>query len=285
MEYDISNSNSHNRRRCDMTTIFRIITLLMLLIIVLFSLANCAPSVSQEEYDSVRIELSNTKSQLATLKDELAEAAKVEGQYQDLNIKYEELKKQHDARIDEIQTIKSEFDELNTKYEQLQGQLQGQDNAQINEIQAMQAEYDELNKEYEELKRQYDIIVQGTAVFSEEEIDQAIFELINQDRKNNGVDELVWGINLYKQAKQNSREMAETGEYQYSESSAAWQEIFFAARYGTIDQIANGAFITWKNNDYKYRYNILNTQSIYGAVATYKSGEVYYITYMASIFR
>lgn len=264
-----------------MTAIMRIITLSILSIIVLFSLANCAPSasqVSQEEYDSMRIELSDSKKQLATLQDKLAEAAIVEGQYQDLNIKYEELQKQHDARIDEIQTIKSELDELNTEYEQ----LKGQGGARINEIQAMQAEYDELNKEFDELKRQYDIIVQGTAVFSEEEIDQAIFELINQERKNNDVDELAWGINLYKVAKQNSREMAEKGKYLYTSAGGVWQEIFVAVRYGTIDQIANGALITWKNNDYRYRYNIINPQSLYGAVATYKLGEVYYITYVAS---
>lgn len=264
-----------------MTAIMRIITLLILLIIVLFSLANCAPSVSQEEYDSVRSELSDTKNLLAELLDKLAEAATVEGQYQDLKIKYEELQKQQDARIDEIQTIKSEFDELNTEYER----LKGQDDARINEIQAMQVEYDELNKEFEELKRQYDIIVQGTAVFSEEEIDQAIFELINQERINSGVDELVWGINLYKVARSNSRAMAEKGEYQYSSSGAIWQEVFMAARYGTIDQIANAALITWKNNDYRYKHNIINPLSIYGAVATHKLGEIYYITYVASIFR
>ena len=271
-----------------MTNIMRITILSILSIIVLFSMSNCAPSISQEEYDSLRSELSDTKSQLATLQDKLAEAATVEGQYQDLNIKYEELQKQHDARKVEIQTIKSEFDKLNSEFDELNTeyeQLKGQDGAQIDEIQAMQTEYDELNKEFEELKKQYDIIVQGTAVFSEEEIDQAIFKLINQERKNNGVDELVWGVNLYKVAKQNSREMAEKGEYQYSSSGAIWQEIFMAARYGTVDQIANAALIIWKNNDYRYIYNIINTQAIYGAVATYKSGEVYYITYVASIFR
>lgn len=256
-----------------MTKIIRITILSILSIIVLLSTLSCAPSISQEEYDSVKSELSDVMRQVATQQERLDEAMIIEAQYHD-------LKKQHDASIDEIQTIKSELDELNTKYEQ----LKVQDNARISEIQAIQAEYDELNKEFEELKRQYDIIVQGTAVFSEEEIDQAIFELINQERKNNGVDELEWGINLYKWAKQNSREMAEIGEYKYSDW-ASWQEIFSAAKYGTIDQMANGALITWKNNDYRYRHSIINSQSIYGAVATYKEGEVYYITYMASTFR
>ena len=263
-----------------MTAIMRIITLSILSIIILFSLS-CASSISPQEYDNVKNELNDVKLQVAALQDKLAEAMIIEAQYDELNTQYEELKKQHDARIDEIQTIKSDFDELNNKYEQ----LKGQDDARINEIQAMQAKYDQLNKEFEELKKQYDIVIQGSTLFSEEEIDQAIFKLINQERKDNGVDELEWGVNLYKLAKQNSREMAETGKFQYSESAAAWQEVFFAARYGTINQIANGALLTWKNNDYRYRYGIINPQNIYGAVGTYKSGQIYYITYMSSIFR
>jgi uncharacterized protein YkwD len=259
----------------------RIITLSMMSIMVILGMVNCAPS-TPEDCESVKSELSDTKDQLATLQDRLGEAMKIEAQYQDLNTQYEELKKQDDARIAEMQTLNAELDELNTKYEQL---ITGQDDALIKEIQALQAKYDELNSKFEELQRQYNIVVQGTAVFNEGDIDQAIFALINQERKNNDVAELVWGVNLYSQAKQNSREMAENGEYQYAYGAAAWQEVFSATRYGTIDQIANGALVTWKNNDYRYRYNIINPQSIYGAVATYKSGEVYYITYLASVFR
>ncbi|MFC1981680.1 CAP domain-containing protein [Chloroflexota bacterium] len=265
-----------------MVKIMRITTLSILSIIILLSTLKCAssPSISQEEYDSVKSELSDVKNQVATLQNKLNEAMIIEVQYNDLNTQYEELEKQHDARIDEIQTIKSGLDELNAKYEQLNEQA----DSQIDEIQAIQAEYDDLNKEFEELKRQYAIIVQGTVVFSEDEIDQAIFELINGERINNGISELEWGVNLYKWAKENSREMAEKGEYKYSEWSS-WQEVFRAARYGTIDQIANAALIIWKNNDYRYRYNVINIQSKYGAVATYKLGEVYYISYMASTFK
>ena len=271
-----------------MNVIIRIITLSVLSIIILLSLLSCTPSISQEEYDSVKNELDDYKSQLAALQDKLTEPAKVEGQDQDLNNKYEELKKQYDMKNNEIQTIKSEFEELNTKYEQ----LKGQDDARISEIQAAQVEYDklnneleELNKEYEELKSQYDIIAQGTANLTEEEINQAIFELINQERKNNGVDELIWGTNLYKLAEQNSRKMAEEGEYQYSDAGAIWQQVFMATRYGTLDQLANAALITWKSSDYRYSYHIINPQAIYGAVATKKSGEVYYITYISSVYK
>ncbi|MFC2025332.1 CAP domain-containing protein [Chloroflexota bacterium] len=201
----------------------------------------------------MKSELKKVESQLIALQEKLAEAALVEAQYQSLSISFEELQKQYDARNDEIQKITTEYDELNAKYEQL--------------------------------KRQYDMIVQGNIVFNEEEIDQAIFALINQERKNNGVDELEWGINLYERCMRNSREMAESGKFQYDEGTFISQENFWATKYGTIDQIADATLITWKNNDSRYRSNIINKVHIYGAVGTYKLGDIYYITYMVSILR
>ncbi len=244
------------------------------MIVVIFSVANCSPSVSSEDYDSVKSELKNVESQLTALQEKLAEAALIEAKYQSLNISFEELQKQYDARNDEIQKLKTEYDELNTKYDELNTkyeQLKGQNDAR--------------NEEFEELKRQYDMIIQGNIAFNEEKIDQAIFTLINQERKNNGVDELEWGIELYKKCSQNSREMAERGELRYYESSFIRQEVFMAIKYGTIDQIANAALIIWKISDYRYRYGIINKHHIYGAVGTYKFGDIYYITYMASIYR
>lgn len=267
-----------------MANIVRITLLSILSIIILFSMLNCAPSISQEEYDSVKSELSDVTRQVATLQDRSGEAMIIEAQYHDLITQYEKLEKQHDARIDEIdeiKTIKSNFDELNTKYEQ----LKEQDDARFDEIQATRAEYDELNKEFEELKIQYNIITQGKAVFSEDAVEEAVFELLNKERGNNGIPELEWGINLYKWAKQNSREMAEIGEYQYSDAGAAWQEIFMGVGYGTVGQLANAALINWKANDYRYRYNILNHLSTYGSVGTYILNEVYYVTYMASVYK
>ena len=260
---------------------WRITTVSILLIIILISMFNCTPAVSQKEYDSLLIEINDYKNQLAVLQDELAEAEKLEGKYLELNIQYEELQKKIDAEDVDTPANDLELDELNESYEELLDRY----NTVLGEKRAIQDTYNDLNIEYKELKRQYDNVIQGTTTFTEEEINQAIFALINQERTNNGVDELVWGTNLYKWAKQNSTEMAEQGEYQYSSAGAVWQEVFMATRYGTIEQLANAALITWKSNDYRYEYHIINSQSIYGAVATQKQGEVYYITYMASIFK
>jgi seryl-tRNA synthetase len=243
-------------------------------------MAGCGSSISQEEYDRINDELSEARLQVAELQEKLDEAAAAEAQYEQLNTEYQELKKQYDAQSDELKAVKSDFDELNAKYEQLKGQGE----AGTDEMQALQAEYDELSQQYAELKRQYDIIVQGEAVFSEEEIEQAIFELVNQERKNNGLDELEWGPNLYKWAKQNSREMAEKGEYMDSDWSS-WQDIYIAAGHATLDGLASSALTIWKNQNYNFKQNFLNPQSPYGTVAAYKLGDAYYITYMASPFR
>lgn len=207
-----------------MTKMKKIAFLLMLLIIVLLGAPSCAPKVSQQEYDSLKNELSETKSHLTALQNKLAEAKGIEAQYEELSAKYEELKEQYDA------------------------------------------------------------ITEEPAGISEEDVEQALFELINLERKNNGLDELLWGKNLSWWAEVNSRDMAETLKYKHSEY-ASWQEVFWAAGYSTVDRIANGALITWRSNTYRYKLNILNTGAIYGAVGAYKSGEIFYITYIAHVFR
>ena len=263
-----------------MTKMKKIAFLLMLLIIVLLGAPSCAPEVSQQEYDSLQNELSETKSQLTALQNKLAEAKRIEAQYEELSVKYEELKEQSGVKISEIETIEAQYEELNAKYEE----LKGQSGVKISEIETIEAQYEELNAKYEELKEQYDAIIEGTAGISEEDVEQALFELINQERKNNGLDELLWGKNLSWWAEVNSRDMAETKKYKHSEY-ASWQEVFWAAGYSTIDRIANGALITWRSNTYRYKLNILNTGAIYGAVGAYKSGEIFYITYIAHVFR
>lgn len=253
-----------------MKNIIRIITISIILIIVLFGMADCSPSISQEEYDSVKNELSDVKIKAEELQSKLDEAKITEVQYDQLNFQYQELKKQNDEQINKIQAIQSDLDELNVNY-----------NAKINEIQDMQAEYDELDQEYEELKDQYDTIVQGNAVFPEADINQAIFKLINQERSNNGLDVLEWGVNLYGWARQNSIAMAETGDFKYT-SWLSVQAVLITAGQATLDGLVNGVMEVWKQRTHEYNPKILNTSVKYGAVAAYRSGSVYYITYVAS---
>jgi hypothetical protein len=118
---------------------------------------------------------------------------------------------------------------------------------------------------------------------NEEDVEQAVFKLINQERTNNGLDELMWGDNIYKWAIANSRSMATNKRLEYIEY-IGWQEIFWATGYGTPDRIAQSALTVWKNRQQYERY-FLSAGAKYGAVAVYKSGEIFYITYVADYYK
>jgi len=229
----------------------KITMLSMLLVIALFSVPSCAPTVSQQEYDRVSNELSAIQNQLASLQDKLAEAELLQAQNEELN-------KQYDA-------VKSEFETMQAKYEELS------------------IEYEELNKQFEELSKQYDIIIERTAEINEEDVEQAVFKLINQERKDSGLDELMWGKYLYKKAIANSRNMATNRRLEYSDRPSG-QEVYWATGHSTTDGIANATLIILKNKA-RYELNFLIKGFNYGAVAVYKSGEIFYITCMADYYQ
>jgi archaellum component FlaC len=257
----------------------KIIILSMLLVIALFSVPSCAPTVSQQEYDRVSDELSAIQSQLALLQGKLTETEL-------LQAKYEELSKQYDMVKSERETMQAQYDELSTGYEELNKQF----DTVKNEFETTQAkyeelntEYEELNKQFEELSEQYAILVEEPAEINEEDVEQALFKLVNQERKNNGLNELMWGDNIYKWAIANSRSMATNKQLEYSEA-IGWQEVHWTAGHSTADKIANTTLTIWKNRK-GYERNFLSTGANYGAVAVHKSGEIFYITYVADYFK
>ena len=256
----------------------KITTLSMLLVMALFSIPSCAPTVSQQEYDSVSNELRAIQSELASLQSKLAEAELLQAQNEELN-------KQRDAVKSEFETMQAKYEELSTEYEELNKQF----DTVKSEFETMQAkyeelstEYQELNNKYDELSKQYDIVTEEPAEISEEDIEQAVFNLVNKERKDNGLDELMWGKYRYKDAIAHSRYMATNKKLEYPEYG--WQEIFWAAGYSTADEIADATWTVWKNRFF-YETTFLNKVTFYGAVAVYKSGEIFYITYNADYFK
>jgi len=264
----------------EMAKMRKITTLLILLAIALISVPSCAPTVSQQEYDRVSNELSAIQSQLASLQDKLVE-------YEAMKAKYEDLSEQYD-------TLESEYKALQAKYD---GLSKLNDIVNSVEDETIQAKYDELSKQYDtlkseykalqakhdELSKQYAAVTEGTTEINEEDVEQAIFELINQERKNNGLDELIWGVNLYKKAKNHSRNMA-TNQRLEDPEQGSYQEVIWATGYTKTQRMAEAIFTIWENT-YRYELEFLNSTTTYGAVAVYKSGEIFYITYISDIFR
>ncbi len=257
----------------------KIIMLSVLLVLALFSVPSCASTVSQQEYDRVTDELRALQSQLASLQGKLTEAEL-------LQVQNEGWEKQFNTAKSELETMQAKYGNLSTEYEDLNKQF----DVVKSELEAMQVkyevlstEYGELNKQFEELSKQYDILMEGTAEINEADVEQAVFELINQERTNDGANELMWGDNLYRWAKANSLSMATNKRLEYIEY-LGWQDVFWATGYGTADRMANAVLTVWKNHK-EYERNFLSVGANYGAVAVYKSGEIFYITYVADYFR
>ncbi len=248
------------------------IVLSMLLVVTLFSIPACSPGVPQQEYDRVSNELSAVQDQLAELQDKLAEAESQQGEYEELSKRYVALKSEHE-------TAQTEYEELNDQYEELNKQI----GPIKSELEAMQSDYEELSKQHEELSEKYAIATKEPDEIGERELEQAIFELINQARSDIGADELIWGENIYKWAMENSRSMAASKRREYS-SYASWQEIYWAAGHSTVDRMASAVFTIWKDG-LQYEQNILNKVATYGTVGVHRAGDIYYITYIASHYR
>ena len=229
----------------------KIIILSMSLIITLFSVLSCAPAVSQQEYDRVNKERTEMQRQVVTLQNQLAEAEVLQAEYDELSNNYDAVR----SELAEAEILQAKYDELDAKHL-------------------------ELGAKYDELSEQYHVLVEEETI-TEEDIEQAIFELINQERQNNGIDELEWNRTLHRWAKSHSRDMATRKRLEYSEASA-WQEVWKAAGYSTVDRLANATLMIWKDS-IRYESQFLAKGAKLGAVAAYKSGEVFYITYFAHL--
>jgi uncharacterized protein YkwD len=252
----------------------RKIIILLLPIIVLFSVPSCAQGVPQQEYDRVSSELETIQGQLASLQVKLAEAELLKAENDALN-------KQSDAAKSELGAMEAKYEKLSAEYDELNEAVSGELEALQADYDALSAEYEELNKRFEELSEQLDA-AGGTAEINEANVEQAVLNLVNQERTSNGLDELAWGENIYKWALTNSRSMATNKRIEYSEY-VGWQDVYRATGYRTADEIANAALVIWKETP-QYERNFLNTGADYGAVGVHKSGDIFYITFMADYF-
>lgn len=252
----------------------------IMLVITLFSLAACASGIALEEYDKVKDELSTIQSQLASLQSKLAESEIMKANLEVLlNDQYDELSQTYDTAVSEYESLQANFDSLSTEYEDLGKQL----DVVRDEYETLQAQHGDLLAEYDVLRAQYDIVTEEPAVITEEDVEQALFNLVNKDRIDNGLDEQLWGINIFKWARANSTSMATNKRIEYSDY-ASWQEVEWATGYDTTDEMAEAVMTMWRNTR-NYERTFLNINATYGTIAVYKSDEIYYITYIASNFR
>ena len=255
----------------DVKRMTKVTILLILWVIVNFSVLSCATEVTNRGYDILKRELSTIQTELSAIQSELQSTKeKLSTAQNELNATKSKLNKTEEklsSTLMELLETKEKLAEayiVKTKYEELN------------------AKYQELNIKYEELKQQYDAILAGTEgsteVINEADTEQALFELINKERENNGLSALEWNGGIYSCAKSNNREMSETKSLVDSECTS-FQQVFWFLGYGTADRIAETALTAWKNNQYSYTQNVLNSANI-GAVAVYESEGILYISFL-----
>ena len=248
-----------------MSRLFKASVFCILLLALVASITGCNPQVSAEEYNTVLGELENYRIKLQSLESKLAEQTRadnasveptaLEFQYQALSKNFAYLKTQYDAGNAEIQKVNRAYEELTIQY-------------------------DDLTKKLDALRTQLDTFNTSNTI-SVAGIEKAVFVQINEARTQNGLGTLLWKDSDYSWARNNCIQMAELNKEIY-QAGVLWRLNFRADGYENIGTLANGALLLWKNDDYSFNQRVLNGQIKYGVVATYKSGNIYYITYMGS---
>ena len=246
----------------------------MLLVVIILISTSCASGVSQEEHERVKNELSAIQGELESLQSKLigkmTESVALQSQNKELNNKLDTVQSEYEAMQTKYEELIAEYDELNGDYDNVQ-----------NEYDAIQDKYDELSAEYEDLAKQLEVTEKGEVI--EEDIEQTLFELVNQERTSEGVDELEWGINLYKTARVNSALMEKSKVLEIANYSSNWQEVHWTAGYPTADEMAGAILMIWENKQ-RYNSHFLNSSARYAAIGVYKSEGIFYITYIADAF-
>ena len=182
----------------------------------------------------------------------------------------------------ELESLRSKYDELTSDYAELNtkhSELNAEYSELVLEYGKLDREHRELKVDYDELNVKYHDAIQATADIIEEDIEQAIFTLINEDRSNISLSELEWTDSLHRWAKEHSNYMAQYQVVELSDSNY-WQAVSLTSGHATADQVAIGTLRVWKE-EAAYANSLLNEHANFGAVAVTRTGDVYYITFFS----
>jgi len=117
-------------------------------------------------------------------------------------------------------------------------------------------------------------------VHTEEELEQQIFDAINQRRTERLQPPLVWDEKLYEEARKHSSYMASIEKCTRDGKGTYYQNVYWC----TINQnnIAGRAVDAWETSiDPSNSFNLLTPLAKYGAVAVSSSETAFYVTYFA----
>ncbi len=251
-----------------------IISIVLLGIVVLAGAVSCNQGVLQEDYDLLEEQYAQAVQQLSECQGDLLDAEALQTQLDVLQARYDELTEHNEANIAEIVSLEAQIEELENELDELKDEIETKTN-----------ELAELAFDYDELKAEYDAIIAAELEINEENIEEALFALINQERVAHGLNELEIGPNLVVWSVENSQNMVVSKQSEvYTTHAVPFQRTRITTGYSSLDRLVNSTLAIWQNHTLSYVANILDEEAAYGAVGVVKSGEIYYITFMASNF-
>jgi uncharacterized protein YkwD len=255
-----------------------VIGIVLLSILVLVGLGSCGQGDLQAEYDILVAQYEQANAQLTQLQEDLAESQLLQTQcdmnYDGLSTRYDDLTDQNISNLNEIASLETQLAELESELDEL-----------AEEIVTKTNELSDCAFNYDVLKAQYDALVGATLEVNEENIEQALFDLINQVRIAHGLAGLQISTDLEEWALVNCQSMVVSKQLEvYTTHAVPFQRAFIATGYSSLDRLVNAALTIWQSHILSYDANILAEDARYGAVKVIKSGEIYYITFLASQF-
>jgi outer membrane murein-binding lipoprotein Lpp len=198
-----------------------------------------------------------------------SDCSEVQNQLEALEEQFNKLTAEYEESKVGISRLSSKYDDLVAAYDELQS-----------DYNKLQSDCNDLQSDYKDLQTEYSTVTAMAPDLEPGDIEQALFKMINQDRADNGLEELDWDQSIYWYAQQHSKTMAGKAQLEYSEFPY-YQEVHRAMGHATAQQAAASAMIMWKSRP-SYPTNFLDEDAVVGVVAVERSGDIYYITYFGN---
>jgi cell division protein FtsB len=231
------------------------VSLVTIIVLGALSCGQKTGTVSQADYDALKAQLSAAQTKLAELQKTVLSTPAPSA-----------------TTSNEASSLKAQLDSL------------------TRENTSLQAKYNDLNTKYEALLKAPSATPSATQAttttpqVTEEQVETAIFTLINQERTKAGVPAANKGVNLYNDAINNSRAMSLAGKLM-TDPDVLYQQVFMAAGYNSAEEIARGALIIWKLDQYNFQHGVLLAENKFAAAAAVKSEDIIYITFLTSNYQ
>ncbi len=225
------------------------------------SLADAQDQVSQLQQD-----LLAARAEAGTLKTQLADAAA--GQIDPAD--YSALQQQYQSSQAQVDSLTAQLANASKSYDAAQAEIDDY----VTQIADLQQQIDELSAP---------ATTEPPVPLTEGSIQTVLWDRVNQERAAAGVSQLTTGQHLVQWSAQHVQQM-DTAHHTttFTDATIPVQAAYMAVGYQEVYELVDAVIYTWKISPQWYSDQILQPNVSYGGLSVLESGEVFYISFMAS---